>query len=80
MSTVKDELIKNIHTLPEEDLQKVLSFAQNLAKEKETSSILLELADDPDYVVNIEKRDFKKVQPTQGKGKPASQLLLEDRK
>jgi hypothetical protein len=81
MSAVKDSLHSTIEQLDEEEARQLLRFIQHLRKEKGNAPALQRLAGDPAFIVPPQNRKgFGLVEPIQGKGIPASRLLVEDRR
>ena len=81
MSGIKESLHHAIEELDDEKAQQVLSFTQRLQSKGDISPALKRLADDPAFKVPLEEIGaFRAVQPIQGKGIPASKLLVEDRR
>ncbi len=81
MSTIKESLHSVIEQLDEEDALCVLKFTQNLKKEIIKSSLSEHLLADPAIKLPIiDYKGFRAVQPISGKGIPASEMLIKDRK
>lgn len=81
MSMIKESLHHTVEQLNDEEAQQVLAFARQLKKEGEISPTLKRLASDPAFEVPSEEGGvFRRIQPIQGKGIPASELLVEDRR
>ena len=81
MSMIKESLHHTVEQLNDEEAQQVLAFAQQLKAREEISPTLKRLASDPAFEVPSEERSvFRQIKPIQGKGIPASELLVEDRR
>ena len=81
MSVIKESLHHTIDELNDEEVQQVLVFARHLKERREISPTLERLAGDPAFEVPSEEVGvFRRVQPIRGKGIPASELLVEDRR
>ena len=81
MLSVKESLRTTVDSISEEEALRVLSFIEQMRKHPVRSSTLKRLAGDPTFKVPPRKLGaFVKVDPMEGKGTPASQLLVEDRR
>lgn len=81
MSAVKEALIKQIERMSEDEAQQFLERALHLQKEKEHSVTLQRIANDPTFLFSFEELGkFRKIKPAKGKGKPASEQLIKDRR
>jgi hypothetical protein len=81
MSSVKESLRDTIEGLSEEEAYQILEFVQRLRKKDDVSPTLKRLANDPTFKLPSERAGgFRIVHPIQGKGTPASRLLVEDRR
>jgi hypothetical protein len=81
MSMIKESLHHAVEQLNDEEAQRVLAFAQDLKEKGEISPTLKRLASDPAFEIPSEEGNvLRRVQPIQGKGIPASRLLVEDRR
>ena len=80
MLSVKESLRTTVDSISEEEALRVLSFIEQMRKHPVRSSTLKRLAGDPTFKVPPRKLGaFVKVDPMEGKGTPASRLLVEDR-
>lgn len=80
MNSTREQLYNKIEMLDDEEIIKVLEFTQNLRKGKKGSLTLKRLADNPTFHVPQVPGNFPEVEPVHGKGIPASELLVEDRR
>jgi hypothetical protein len=81
MSTIKESLHHTIDALTDEAAQQVLAFAQRVQRKDPLSATLVRLANDPAFTVSLEEVGrFGGVQPLPGRGRPASEVLIEDRR
>ena len=81
MSTVKESLWRTIETLSEEEAAEVLRLIRDLRDKSECMSVLRRLAQDPAFTVPQGiVGGFRPIMPVQGKGTPASSLLIQDRR
>lgn len=80
MSAVKEALWRTIETLSEEEAAEVLQWIRDLQEKKIRASVLRKLAQDPTFIVPQNVVPFRPVTPVQGKGTPASSLLIQDRR
>jgi hypothetical protein len=81
MPSVKESLRTTVDSISEEEALRVLSFIEQMRKHPMRSSTLKRLAGDPTFKVPPRKLGaFVKVDPMEGKGTPASGLLVEDRR
>ena len=81
MLSVKESLRTTVDSISDEEALMVLSFIEQMRKHPVRSSTLKRLASDPTFKVPSRKLgSFVKVDPMDGKGVPASRLLLEDRR
>ena len=81
MSTIKESLQDTIARLSDEEARQVFEFAQHLRKTGTASPTIERLAGDPAFEIPSEEAGaFRVVQPIQGKGVPASELLVEERR
>jgi len=81
MSAIKESLQDTINRLNDEEAKRVLEFAQLLQRKGAASSLAIRLAGDPAFEIpSQEAGAFRVVQPIQGKGIPASERLVEDRR
>jgi len=81
MLSVKESLRTTVDSISEEEALRVLSFIEQMRKHPVRSSTLKRLAGDPTFKVPPRKLGaFAKVDPMEGKGTPASRLLVEDRR
>ena len=81
MSAIKESLQSAIDRLNDEEARQVLEFAQHLRNEGAPSPTIKRLAGDPAFEIPSEEAGvFRVVQPIQGKGIPASELLVEERR
>ena len=81
MTSVKQSLYETIEELNEEEALQILEFIRRFQRKKRASQTLERLVDDPAFQVPSEvKKGFLPVEPVQGKGIPASQLLVEERR
>ncbi len=81
MFSVKESLRTTVDSISDEEALRVLSFIEQMRKYPVRSSTLKRLAGDPTFKVPPCKLGaFAKVDPMEGKGAPASRLLVEDRR
>jgi hypothetical protein len=81
MSAAKESLYNTIELLSDEEALQILEFIQHLRQKKTLSRTLRRLASDPAFHVPAKGLGgFRKVEALQGKGIPASRLLVEDRR
>ena len=81
MLSVKESLRTTTDSISAEEALRVLSFIEQMRKHPVRSSTLKRLAGDPTFKVPPRKLGaFAEVDPLEGKGTPASQLLVEDRR
>jgi hypothetical protein len=81
MLSVKESLRTTVDSISEEEALRVLAFIEQMRKHPGRSLTLKRLAGDPTFRVPPRKLGaFAKVDPMEGKGIPASQKLLEDRR
>ncbi len=81
MTSIKESLRNTIDQLNEEEAQQVLDFVQRLRKQTGVSPTLRRLISDPSFHIPKSRLGgFRSVEPIQGRGKPASALLVEDRR
>jgi len=81
MDSVKESLHNTIELLSDEEARQFLEFAQRLQRKSDVSLTLRRLADDPAFRIPSEASGaFRVVEPVQGKGIPASRLLVEERR
>jgi hypothetical protein len=81
MKWVKESLRNTIEVLSDEEACQILEFIRRLRTTSDVSPTLRRLAIDPAFEVPSEGfRDFSVVEPIQGKGVPASKLLVENRR
>ena len=81
MLSAKDSLRTTVDSISDEEALRVLTFIEQMRKHPARSFTLKRLAADPTFKVPPRKLGaFAKVDPLEGKGAPASQLLLEDRR
>jgi len=81
MGSIKTLLYTTIDLLSEREAREILKFTRLLKEKKEVSSTLNKLAVDETFVLpTCRPKAFRIVKPVQGKGTPASRLLIEDRR
>ena len=81
MFSVKESLRTTVDSISDEEALRVLAFIEQMRKHPVRSLTLKRLAGDPTFRVPPRKLGaFAKVDPMVGKGIPASQKLLEDRR
>ena len=81
MGSVKKLLYNVIESMDDEEANQILKIAQSLQKKRVISITISHLASDPSFKVHSEVyEEFRLVKPIKGKGIPASQLLMEDRR
>ena len=81
MISVKELLCNIIESLNDDEAHRLLELAQNLQNNHEFSPTISRLASDPTFKVPSKIHgNFRPVKPIKGKGIPASQLLVEDRR
>ena len=81
MSSVKVSLHTTIDSLSEKDAREILKFARLLKEKREVSLSLKRLDIDKAFKIPTDGvQTFRTVKPVQGRGIPASRLLLEDRR
>ncbi|MDH3604095.1 MAG: hypothetical protein OEU26_31185 [Candidatus Tectomicrobia bacterium] len=81
MSAAKESLHHAIELLSDEEALQTLKFIQRLRQYEGHSQTLKRLASDPTFHVPAEELgSFRKVEALSGKGIPASQRLVEDRR
>jgi len=81
MLSVKEALRDTIDSLTEEEAYRIWEFAQHVYKRPRASLTIRRLASDPTFRVPArEIGPFRLVEPVDGKGIPASRLLVEDRR
>ena len=81
MSPVKEELLNEIEELSDKEVKRILAFLHALKGKIATEELLKDLTANGDFYVprNLPPH-FKKVKPAKGKGIPASQLLVQERR
>ena len=81
MSAVKEALLEEVENLSDEEAREISAFLHTLKNGKNMEKLFKNLASNPDFSVprNFPPY-FKKVEPAIGKGIPASQLLIQDRR
>jgi hypothetical protein len=81
MLSVKESLRSTVDSISDEEALRVLTFIEQMRKHPGRSLTLKRLAGDSTFKVPPRKLGaFAKVDPVEGNGAPASQLLLEDRR
>jgi hypothetical protein len=81
MFSVKESLRTTVDSISDEEALRVLAFIEQIRKHPVRSLTLKRLAGDPTFKVPPRKLGaFAKVDPMEGKGASASQMLLEDRR
>jgi hypothetical protein len=81
MLSVKESLRATVDSINDEEALRVLAFIEQMRKHPVGSVTLKRMAGDPTFKVPPRKLGgFAKIDPMEGKGAPASQLLLEDRR
>jgi len=80
MRPIKELLHSTIELLGDEEARQTLAFAQRLRTRNVTSLTLKRLARDPAFNVPCKRPTFRAVEPIEGKGLPASNLLVEERR
>lgn len=81
MSSVKEALHTKIESLSEKEARQVMKIVRGLKNKKETSLTLKTLAVDPAFRMPSKRtKPFRAVRPIQGKGIPASEVLVKDRR
>lgn len=81
MSSVKGMLHDEIEQLTEEEARQVMSFTNLMKAKKAISATLQRLATDVSFRIPDEaSKGFRVVEPIEGKGLPASELLVESRR
>lgn len=80
MNAIKESLWRAIEALSEEEAAEVLQWIRDLQDKKARVSVLRKLAQDPTFIVPQNVVGFRPVTPVQGKGTPASSLLIQDRR
>ncbi len=81
MNPVKESLYRAIESLSDEEARQILELAQRLHGKEHSSPPQERLPDNPTLKVSRERPlMFRVVEPIQGQGVPASQLLVEDRR
>lgn len=79
MSAVKESLRETIELLSEEEALQTLEFAQRL-RDSSISDSFRRLASDPTFKIPTRGVSKRRGNPMEGKGIPASQLLVEERR
>jgi hypothetical protein len=81
MDNVRDLLHSTIETLSDEEAEEALRFLQKLHDQAATERIIRDLAQDPAIrVPEPGKRKFRHFEPVEMGGRPASEMLIEDRR
>jgi hypothetical protein len=81
MLSVKESLHRTLDMISDEDALRVLTFIEQMRRHPRRSLKLKRLAGDPMFKVPPRKLEhFANVDPVEGQGVPASQMLLEDRR
>jgi len=81
MLSVKESLRSTVELISDEEALRVLTFIEQIRKHPVRSATLKRLAGDPTFKVPPRKAGaFARVDPVEGKGAPASHMLLEDRR
>ena len=81
MDAVKESLRQMIEQMSDAEARQLLEFAQPLQHRRDDSLILKRLATDPAFKMpGNGVRAFRIVEPIQGKGTPASKLLVDNRR
>ena len=81
MSAAKEVLLEEVESLSDKEAMRLLEFLHTLKSKINSEKLLKDLTSNPDF---SPPRNFppyfKKVEPVIGKGIPASQLLIQDRR
>jgi hypothetical protein len=81
MSAVKESLQQMIEQMSDAEARQLLEFARQLQHRPDTSLTLKRLATDPAFKApGNGVRAFRIIEPIQGKGIPASKLLVDNRR
>ena len=81
MGSVKEALHTTIESLSEREARQVMKIVRVLKSKKETSMTLKTLAVDTAFRMPEKRvKPFRDIRPIQGKGIPASELLVKDRR
>jgi len=81
MISVKEALRNTVDLLTEEEAYQVWKFTQRMQKQPKVSLTMQRLASDPAFRMPAKgPGPFRRVEPIEGKGIPASKLLVEDRR
>jgi hypothetical protein len=81
MSAVIEKLIKKVKSLDDKKARRVLSMIDKLESAKKSSSTWENMAADPVFILpKLPVGKFRKAKPAKGKGIPASELLIRDRR
>jgi hypothetical protein len=80
MNTVKELLHSTIETLTDQEAEAALRLVRGL-RARDIDAVLHRLAQNPTFEVPPPgERKLRDVQPARGRGRPASELLIEDRR
>jgi len=81
MSSVKELLHNTIESMDDEDAIELLNFARRLKEKKDIWLVSERLTNNPNFKIPSDKsKGFKTIVPIQGKGIPASELLIKERR
>jgi hypothetical protein len=81
MSPTKESVVQAVLELPEEDARKALSYIRSLHAGRERGRLRARLATHPAITLpSDDSGGFSDVAPVQGKGIPASELLVRERR
>ncbi len=81
MNAIKESLWRAIEALSDEEAAEALRLIRDLRERHMCMSVLRRLAQDPTFTVPQDMvGGFRSIVPVQGKGAPASSLLIQDRR
>ena len=81
MSPVKESLVQAVQGLSDEEAQRALAYVESLHAKDALGRLRARLAGHPAITLPaVDRIEFRHVEPIQGKGIPASELLVRDRR
>ncbi|MGH9840999.1 MAG: hypothetical protein ACREEM_19770 [Blastocatellia bacterium] len=79
MVSVKESLYESISLLSEEEARDLLVVFQEFQRQRGISLTWRKLANDPMFKIPKGKIEFRDVEPLRSDGRPAAEILSEDR-
>jgi hypothetical protein len=81
MTQAKDLVREALERLSEEEAVELLRYARHLEEQRDRSAIMKKLTQHPSISVPLSDRpSFRPFEPIQASGRPASEILIEDRR